>query len=121
MNKLEKRREYERNKFQSDEKYIIDRKIRTFLKDVIRKNIRKSKYEKILGYTISQFESHIEKQFEPWMSWENYGEWEIDHIQPKNLFYYDSFNNPTLRKCWNLLNLRPLDKVINNKRKRKVS
>nr|QBK85779.1 MAG: hypothetical protein LCMAC101_03740 [Marseillevirus LCMAC101] len=35
-----------------------------------------------LGCTIEQFRIHIEDQFEKDMSWDNYGEWEIDHIVP---------------------------------------
>lgn len=36
----------------------------------------------ILGYTPVELKAHIEKQFVPGMSWDNYGEWHIDHIIP---------------------------------------
>ena len=40
----------------------------------------------VLGCSVQDFRSHIEEQFEnpgnEWMSWDNYGEWEIDHAIP---------------------------------------
>lgn len=35
-----------------------------------------------LGCDIETFKSHIEKQFKEGMSWDNHGEWHIDHIIP---------------------------------------
>lgn len=35
-----------------------------------------------LGCNISTFKEHIGKSFKEGMSWENHGEWEIDHIIP---------------------------------------
>lgn len=37
---------------------------------------------KYLGCDYPTLKSHIETQFEPGMTWENHGEWEIDHIIP---------------------------------------
>lgn len=115
---LQERRQYEKNKYYNNKKYIIDRKIRTFFKDVIRKNIKSSKYELILGYTITEFKENISSKFENWMNWNNFGEWQIDHIIPKKNITYENFNNIWFKLCWSLFNLRPLHKVKNNKRKR---
>jgi hypothetical protein len=35
-----------------------------------------------LGCTIEEFIAHIEGEFKEGMTWENYGEWQIDHIKP---------------------------------------
>jgi len=43
----------------------------------------------MLGCDIETFKKNIESQFEEEMSWENYGDWEIDHIIPIK------FNGPT--------------------------
>jgi hypothetical protein len=33
-----------------------------------------------LDCTVGEFRQHIESQFKEGMTWENYGEWHIDHI-----------------------------------------
>ena len=33
-----------------------------------------------LGTTIDEFKKHLEKQFDVGMTWNNYGEWHVDHI-----------------------------------------
>lgn len=48
--------------------------------------VKRTEVEKKLGYTAEEFRKHIEKQFKPGMTWENYGKgpgkWNIDHITP---------------------------------------
>lgn len=78
---------------------------------------------KYLPYTIKELKQHIEKQFEPWMNWNNYGiytmstwddldtstwTWQIDHIVPQCKLPYDSMTHDNFKKCWALNNLRPL-------------
>ena len=50
------------------------------------RNALKSEKSKLsveyLGCTIEEFKAHIEEQFKEDMTWENYGEWHIDHITP---------------------------------------
>lgn len=36
----------------------------------------------LLGTNFATFKEHIEKQFEDGMTWDNYGEWHLDHIIP---------------------------------------
>lgn len=45
-----------------------------------------------LGCDILSFRSHLESKFVTGMTWDNYGEWEIDHIIPIK------YNNPTLNE-----------------------
>jgi IS30 family transposase len=45
-----------------------------------------------LGCDISTFRNHISEQFEKGMTWNNYGEWEIDHIIPIK------YKNPTIEE-----------------------
>jgi hypothetical protein len=44
--------------------------------------IKNSGSEKLLGCDWETAIKHIESQFEPWMTWDNYGKWQIDHIIP---------------------------------------
>ena len=41
----------------------------------------------LVGCDINYLRNHLEKQFEPWMSWDNYGKWwHVDHIIPVTKF-----------------------------------
>lgn len=62
--------------------------VRSRVRSALQTNKSKKTIE-YLGCTIEHFREHITKQFREGMSWDNYGEWEIDHIIP--LMY----NNPT--------------------------
>lgn len=81
-----------------------------------------------LPYTIQELKRHIEKQFEPWMNWDNQGihksseydennsltwTWHIDHIIPQAGLSYSSMEEPNFQKCWALNNLRPLKSIEN--------
>jgi transketolase len=75
---------------------------------------------KYLPYTIEQLKEHIEKQLQPWMTWENYGEWHIDHIYPHSKLPYDSMEHPNFLKAWALENLQPLEAKENIRKGNKV-
>ena len=78
-------------------------------------NIKGGKTFKYLTYTPSQLKVHLEKQFDEFMSWDNYGTyWNVDHIVPQAALPYDSLEHPNFRKCWALSNLRPLKKKENS-------
>jgi len=58
----------------------------------------------LLGYSAIDLKLHIEKLFTDGMSWDNYGEWHIDHIK-----LVSSFDKETSMNVVNSLsNLRPL-------------
>jgi hypothetical protein len=62
-----------------------------------------------LPYTKDELKKHLENQFEPWMTWENYGtKWNIDHITPQSFLQFNNYEHPNFLKCWALSNLRPL-------------
>lgn len=83
---------------------------------------------KYLNFSLSDLKQHLESQFEPWMTWENYGKyspktwldkdvstwiWQIDHIIPHSEFNYSSMEDDLFKKCWSLNNLRPLSSKQN--------
>lgn len=81
---------------------------------------------KYLPYTIQELKEHLEKQFEPWMNWDNYGlatpnkkTWQIDHIIPQSKLPYLSMEDDNFKKCWALENLRPLEAFENIKKSNK--
>jgi len=61
-----------------------------------------------LGYTVEQLKEHIASKFKEGMSWENYGEWHIDHITPQSWLPFTSIEDENFIKCWALDNLQPL-------------
>jgi len=75
---------------------------------------------KHLPYTPRQLKEHLESQFEDWMTWDNWGEWHIDHITPQSALPYDSLNHPNFLKAWDLKNLRPLSATQNFKKGSKI-
>jgi hypothetical protein len=76
-------------------------------------------WEDVVGYTLKDLMSHLETLFEPGMSWDNYGEWEIDHIRPKSSFRFESIKDSQFKECWGLNNLQPLWESDNAKKNAK--
>lgn len=70
------------------------------------KGRRKSRVFSECGYTLAELVAHLESRFHDGMSWDNYGEWHIDHVKPCALF--DHSNKGQIVKCWDLSNLQPL-------------
>lgn len=64
----------------------------------------------LLGYSVPDLMRHIERQFLPGMSWDNYARdgWHVDHIRPLCSFTYETSDDPQFRAAWALANLRPL-------------
>lgn len=100
-------------------------KSRTYYKDVLSKNenhklkmfmracLRRTstsrneeRTREILGYTSIDLRARIEFNFKPGMTWENYGEWHIDHIKPISRFLEQGIVDPKIVNA--LCNLKPL-------------
>lgn len=111
-------------------------RLRKCVSSSIKKCINKKKFSftKFVPYTIQELKEHLEKQFEPWMNWDNQGvyklnewddndpltwKWNIDHIKPQSSFKYTTMYDLEFRKCWALNNLRPYSakqNIIDNDR-----
>ena len=72
---------------------------------------RDGRTEELLGCTIKECCKYIEEKFIDGMSWENMGEWHIDHIQPCSSF--DLSKDDEQKKCFHFSNLQPLWKHDN--------
>lgn len=60
----------------------------------------------LLGCSVEDLKRHLEIQFRPGMSWDNYGDWHVDHIRPCASF--DLTDPEQQRACFNFKNLQPL-------------
>lgn len=65
-------------------------------------------WESLVGYNLIDLKEHLEKRFQTGMTWENYGDWHIDHIKPITSFNIISTECKDFKKCWSLENLQPL-------------
>lgn len=74
----------------------------------LRENKGGRSWEAIVGYTLAQLVSHLERQFVKGMTWANYGEWHIDHVRPISSFSFSTGEDPDFKACWAMTNLRPL-------------
>lgn len=73
-------------------------------------------WTKLVGYNAERLRGHLEKQFLPDMTWDNYGEWHIDHRIPISAFNFSSPEHSDFKKCWALKNLQPMWAIENLKK-----
>jgi hypothetical protein len=77
-------------------------------------------WESLVGYTLKDLITHIEMNFSPGMTWQNYGKWELDHKIPKALFKFERADDQAFKNCWALSNLQPLWMSDNRKKYMRV-
>lgn len=98
--------EYQNKKYEIDKNYRIGKILRTRLWCALKNNQKSARTLELLGCSLDELKVHLEQQFEPGMSWNNQGEWHIDHIVPCSRF--DLSNPIHQRICFNYRNLQPL-------------
>jgi hypothetical protein len=118
----EYKRKYERNRKTNDPLYKLISNFRTAIYQVLKENrVDKNKsYFDVLQYTPEQLISHLEKQFTSEMTWDNYGQWHVDHILPITSFNIIEMGDDEFMKCWGLNNLQPMWGVENIKKSNKL-
>jgi hypothetical protein len=70
---------------------------------------------RLVGCTLDDLRAYIELLFAPGMSWENYGEWEVDHKRP--MVSFDLTDPTQVAAACHFTNLQPLWRS-ENRRKR---
>lgn len=119
------RNEYQKKRKKSDPLFRIRVNISSAISHALRRQRSSKNNDSCLNYLSYSFEDlqlHIEKQFEPWMNWNNYGKynshtwkdedsstwtWQLDHIVPQSDLSFSSMAEENFKKCWALENLRP--------------
>lgn len=86
----------------------LARNLRVRLRKVVVGINRSASTMALLGCTIPELKKHLEQQFAPGMSWENYGYrgWHIDHKLPCASF--DLTRDTDQKTCFHFSNLRPM-------------
>ena len=77
-------------------------------------------WEDLVGYTSQELRGHLESLFQLGMTWENKGDWHIDHRIPKSFFQIKEVGDVEFRMCWRLENLQPLWAFDNISKKDKI-
>jgi hypothetical protein len=110
----DKIRIYERNKRKTDLNYKLADNLRGRIRCVLKGKSKSKNTLKLLGCSVDFLKKYLENQFQPGMSWNNYGNpngdhsecWHIDHILPCASF--DLSDPKQQQKCFHYTNLQPL-------------
>ncbi len=104
------KRDYERNRKARDPLYKLISNFRTAIYQVLKEsNVEKNKhYFDILQYTPEELITHLENKFTDKMSWDNYGDWHVDHKLPITHFNIQEMGDEEFMRCWSLDNLQPM-------------
>lgn len=97
-----------KQKKKNDPKFRLRINIGIQIYKAIRSKKSGRSWESLVEYTLKDLTKHIEKQFKPGMTWDNYGEWHIDHIIPVAVFNFTKPEHRDFKRCWALKNLQPL-------------
>jgi hypothetical protein len=96
------------------------------MSSAIRRSLKGAKarkqWEDLVGYSLNDLRTHLEKKFKPLMLWDNQGKvWEIDHIIPLKYFNFQNSNQIAFKEAWKLQNLQPLYKSENRHKSAKLN
>jgi len=115
---LEIQNNYYHNVLKHDVQWRIKNSLRGRIRAAIKGSYKSDKTTNLLSCSIPELIKHLEQQFTSGMSWDNYGEWHIDHIIPCASF--DLTKEVEQRKCFHHSNLQPLWAIDNIKKGDKV-
>jgi hypothetical protein len=102
----EKKKIYENKKYHEDINYRLAKILRSRLRELVTSDFKSDSALKLVGCSIEYLKFHLESQFEDEMSWDNYGEWHIDHVRP--CISYDLDDEEQQSICFSYKNLQPL-------------
>lgn len=107
-NRRARNKVWSKHRRQIDQTFRISCSLRARLRKALRGNRKSNRTLVLLGCSLSEFCKHLEAQWQPGMSWENYSSsgWHIDHIRPCASF---DLSDPAEQKaCFRYTNLQPL-------------
>lgn len=103
---LIKQHKYENNKRKTNIQYKLGCMLRSRLRSALKNNQKVGSAVKDLGCSISELKEYLENKFKEGMTWNNQGEWHIDHIKPLSSF--DLTDRKQLLEACHYTNLQPL-------------
>lgn len=107
---------YKKEKWKSDSEFRLKEILRGRFYKAIKGYSKSSSILSLIGCTIPELKIYLQDKFTEGMSWDNYGEWHIDHKKPCASF--DFSNEEEQKECFHYTNLQPLwalDNLIKGK------
>lgn len=105
-----KYREYQRIRRKTDLSFRLRKNVRTRLCAALINGQKSGSAVRDLGCSVDALKRYLESQFQPGMSWDNWGfgqdKWHIDHIVP--LSQFDLTDREQFLKACHYSNLQPL-------------
>lgn len=98
INNKEHLKEYNSKRYATDENFKISEACRRMLKRTLKatSTTKDSKTYEILGYSNEELKGAVESKFLNGMSWENYGDWHIDHVYPVSRYISEGITDPAI-------------------------
>lgn len=93
-----------RERRKTDPLYKLRNNISRRIRENLNKGYKSKSTKKIIGCTIEELKLYLESKFSEGMSWDNYGDWHIDHIIPIS----SAKNDSEVYKLNHYTNLQPL-------------
>ena len=103
--------QYKRNKRKDNIQLRLTDSLRTRIHNSINRAVKSLNTMFLIGCEIDYLMFHLQSQFTKGMSWDNYGDWHVDHIKPCAKF--DLSKPAKQRLCFNYTNLQPLWAIDN--------
>lgn len=96
-----------------DPGFVLNRRVRSGINKCLRGGKNGRAWSTLVDYTLDDLRAHLQARFVEGMTWENIGDWHIDHIRPLASFSIESASCPDFKAAWALSNLQPLWKADN--------
>ena len=88
--------------------------LRSRVSHALSRNSKSDSTETLVGCSMNELRDHLESQFTAGMTWDNYGEWHVDHIKPCAMFDFSIDSHQF--QCFHYTNMQPLWAIDNYKK-----
>lgn len=107
-----------KERYRTDPLFKLKHSLRNLIKLYFKKKgcVKNKRTEAILGVTLNEAKAHIEAHFLPGMTWDNHGDWHIDHYIPMASATTDA----EVHRLNHISNLRPLWAADNIRKGKKL-
>lgn len=113
------RRQRNRERWRTDPEFKLAVLLRKRINQALKNRRKVTSAIAALEYTVEELRAYLADKFVPGMSWENHGEWHIDHIKPLASFdledaiqYAEACHYTNLQPLWKLDNLSKGAKIL---------